>query len=242
MRVKNEHQSPATPRDVLASSGYEPGDDGWTIVKNLYRYLKGDMTDAGIARFRRDSEIRNEATDCKRCEESRDYLLQYSPIITFLRDNIRQLGGDITRDKIFCRRCDTEQGSTGGFDPNYGIVVCANLQKARNHVEDTLAHEMVHLYDYLRFKVDWSGRNLRHAACAEIRASSLSGECRFSREFWTRRQWKLTQQHQECVRRRAITSLTHRPACRDREHAAQIVDEVWESCFRDTRPFDEIYR
>ena len=38
------------------------------------------------------------------------------------------------------------------------------------HLEDTLAHEMVHAYDHLRFKVDFVN-NLRHAACAEVSSS-----------------------------------------------------------------------
>ena len=100
---------------------------------------------------------------------------------------------------------------------------------------------MVHAYDHLRFKVNWT-EDLRHAACTEIRASSLSGECRFMREFLSRGQWKLTQQHQECVRRRATQSVAARPYCKDDVQAAKAVNEVWESCFRDTRPFDEIYR
>ena len=101
--------------------------------------------------------------------------------------------------------------------------------------------EMVHAYDHLRWKMEWSN-NLRHAACAEIRASSLSGECRWTREFFTNRIFKVAQQHQECVRRRATLSLRARPDCRDDVHAAQMVNEVWDSCFADTRPFDEIYR
>jgi len=76
----------------------------------------------------------------------------------------------------------------------------------------------------------------------QIRASSLSGECRWAREFFRRGQWKLSQHHQECVRRRAALSVRARPGCKDDVHAAKVVNEVWESCFRDTRPFDEIYR
>ena len=101
--------------------------------------------------------------------------------------------------------------------------------------------EMVHAYDHLRFKLNWRD-DLRHAACTEIRASSLSGECRWSREFFTRGQLKLTQQHQECVRRRATLSVAGRLSCKDDVQAAKVVNEVWESCFADTRPFDEIYR
>jgi inner membrane protease ATP23 len=70
----------------------------------------------------------------------------------------------------------------------------------------------------------------------------LSGECRFSREFFGRKQFKLNEQFQECVRRRATTSLQARPQIRDEAHAKEVVNRVWESCFSDTRPFDEVYR
>nr|A1DG72.2 RecName: Full=Mitochondrial inner membrane protease atp23 [Aspergillus fischeri NRRL 181] len=222
-----------------SDSGYIPGDDTWTQWRNIFAILTGKMTDEGKEQFRIARDIRNEAADCKRCEDQRDYLLQYSPIIRFLSDNIRQLGGDLSSHNIYCRRCTSRKA--GGFDPEYGILLCANEMKDQGHLEDTMAHEMVHAYDHLRFKVDWTD-NLRHAACTEIRASSLSGECRWAREFFRRGQWKFTQQHQECVRRRAILSVRARPGCKDEAHAEKVVNEVWDSCFRDTRPFDEIYR
>ena len=100
---------------------------------------------------------------------------------------------------------------------------------------------MIHAYDHLRFKVDWDN-NLKHAACTEIRASSLSGECRFAREFFTNPNAKFVNQHQACVRRRAQLSLMARPNCRDEREAAKAVNDAWESCFADTRPFDEIYK
>ena len=101
--------------------------------------------------------------------------------------------------------------------------------------------EMIHAYDHLRFQVQWRD-NLRHAACTEIRASALSGECRWTREFWTKGQYKVTQQFQECIRRRAVISVAGRPECKDDVQAAKVVNEVWDSCFSDTRPFDEVYR
>lgn len=175
-----------------------------------------------------------------------------------MREKLNDLGGDINQQNIDCRRCHTFQ--SGGFDPVYGIRICTNNIRNQGHLEDTLAHgmserlalglghhdtnrglEMVHAYDHLRFKVDWEN-DLRHAACTEIRASSLSGECRWAREFFTRGQRKLTQQHQECVRRRATLSVAGRPFCKDDVQAAKVVNEVWDSCFADTRPFDEIYR
>lgn len=196
----------------------------------------------------------NEARDCQRCDEDKAWLFKYSPIVTFLRHNINLLGQDINEENVRCRRCTRKQ--SGGFDSEYGILVCANHLRNRGHLEDTMAHEMVHAYDHLRFKNN-DPHDLRHAACTEvgsfpwerssltdhqIRASTLSGECRFGREFFSRGQWKITQQLQECVRRRAALSVAQRPGCKDDVQAVRVVNEVWDSCFNDTRPFDEIYR
>ena len=82
-----------------------------------------------------------------------------------MRENIAQLNGDVNSSNIRCRRCDTRH--SGGFDPDFGIRICANELRNQGHLEDTMAHEMVHAYDHLRFKTEWRG-NLRHAACAEV--------------------------------------------------------------------------
>jgi len=42
------------------------------------------------------------------------------------------------------------------------------------------------------------------------------------------------------VRRRAILSVTANPNCKSREEAELVVNQVWESCWPDTRPFDEV--
>ena len=76
----------------------------------------------------------------------------------------------------------------------------------------------------------------------QIRASSLSGECRWAKEFFTNKIFKITNQHQECVRRKAVLSVRSRPQCKSDLDAVKAVNEVWDSCFSDTRPFDEIYR
>lgn len=46
---------------------------------------------------------------------------------------------------------------------------------------------------------------------------------------------------QACVRRRSAVSVAANPGCPDRATAEQAVNEVWDSCFNDTRPFDEVY-
>lgn len=63
-----------TPKD----NGYIPGDDAWTICRNLWRGATGKMTPEGMEQFRVARDIRNEKEDCKRCEDQRDHLLQFS--------------------------------------------------------------------------------------------------------------------------------------------------------------------
>jgi inner membrane protease ATP23 len=199
---------------------------------NFFSILTGTASEQERKAYFHTQDVLNEEKDCKRCEEDIEHFFKASPIIRFMKHNIDLLGpgngsATITPKNIFCRRCDNQAG--GGFDPEYGILICANHIKQRDHLEDTLAHEMIHAWDHMRFKM-------------EIRASTLSGECRFWREFWHRGQYKLTQQLQECVRRRATLSVAARDGCKDEAHAASVVNEVWDSCFRDTRPFDRIYR
>jgi inner membrane protease ATP23 len=259
-------EQPNTPPSSLPAShdpavtGYDPN----TPYLNVFNILTNRMTSTGKDLYREDAYIRNEARDIKRVTAWRDYLLQYSPIVRFMSDGITSLNGRLDADNILCKRCPTRiehvpspdgafdpitnapltverrvrQG--GGFSPDHGILICANEMRSQGHMEDTLAHEMVHAWDHLRFKVDWN--DLRHAACSEIRASTLSGECRWTREFFTRGNWTLTQQFQRCVRERAVRSLMNRPNCENKHHAEEVVDRVWDSCFKDTRPFDEVYK
>jgi len=240
-----------------ARTGYDPSLKWWM---NYFKILTGQVTREGIEHYREDRYRVHEERDCKRCDEYRDWLLQYSPTVRFLNEKISALGGTLDDKNIVCRRCPgrivaipdpkAEGGErleiarqSGGFSPDHGILLCANEIRDKSHLEDTLAHEMVHAWDHLRWKVDWIGeKSLRHAACTEIRASMLSGECRWTREAFTRNNWSLTQQFQNCVRMRAIQSVMARPTCKDDVHATKVVNEVWDSCFSDKRPFEEIYR
>ncbi|KAK0738564.1 mitochondrial inner membrane protease ATP23, partial [Schizothecium vesticola] len=230
-----------------ARTNYDPTAPWWL---NYFRILSGSVTREGIEHFREDRFAIHETRDCLRCEQYRDYLLSWSPTVRFLREKVEALGGRLDSSNIVCRRCPgrvatdgTVARQAGGFSPSHGILLCSNAVRNRGHLEDTLAHEMVHAWDHLRWKVDWrGGRDLKHSACTEIRASMLSGECRWTREAFTRGNWTLTQQFQECVRKRAIQSVMARPACKDDVHATKVVNEVWDSCYADKRPFEDVYR
>lgn len=56
------------------------------------------------------------------------------------------------------------------------IVVCQNVARSEGVVQGVLAHEMVHMFDYCRHKLDF--QNLEHLACTEIRAANLT-HCSF---------------------------------------------------------------
>ncbi|KAF2475668.1 mitochondrial inner membrane protease-like protein ATP23 [Lindgomyces ingoldianus] len=233
---------PVTEKKKPAGPPAQKLDSVYYTWSNMFSILAGRMTqarDVELERkyFEEQDEIKAESL-CRRCEKQRDFLLQYSPIVKFMKDEVSKLGGDLNSKNIQCRICTASQ--SGGFHIDHGIMLCANNFRNRGHQEDTMAHEMVHAWDHLKWKVDEG--NLRHQACLEIRASTLSGECRFTREFFTRDQWRITEQLQRCVRRRATISMLARPGIKDDVHAAKVVNEVWESCFNDTRPFDEIYR
>ncbi|KAI0200756.1 peptidase M76 family-domain-containing protein [Astrocystis sublimbata] len=228
-------------------TGFDPQTKWWI---NYFKILTGSITPEGVFHYRESRYRANEERNCKECEKWRDFALQHSPTVVFLRQKIEALNGKIDASNVVCARCParlTEDGQihgmSGGFNPSQGILLCANAVSSQSHVEDTLAHEMVHAWDHLRWKMDWTGdKDLKHAACTEIRASMLSGECRWTKEALTRRNYTLTQQFQDCVRKRAVQSVMNRPRCKDDVQAVKVVNQVWDSCFSDTRPFDDVYR
>jgi len=215
----------------------------WTA---LFKGLLGTASQEEIQKYNAVHQHVKKDKLCKACEDSKNWMFRYSPIVRFMREQCRMVGGEIDPSHVRCMPCEPNI-MQGGFDPNYGIVLCSNEALSNRQIEDTIAHEMIHAYDFLRWEVD--PNNLRHMACTEIRASMLSGECRFRREFWDRKQYKLVRSFQDCVRRRATWSMVGRlkpgrinPSDPEMKVAGEIVESVWDSCFADTRPFDEIYK
>lgn len=71
---------------------------------------------------------------------------------------------------IYCTPCGPNR--SGGFAPDVGIVLCQDNIFSKRHVEDTLAHELIHEWDHRRFDVDW--KNMRHLACSEVSPRSTA--------------------------------------------------------------------
>ncbi|KAI3404532.2 ARE2 [Candida oxycetoniae] len=193
------------------------------------------------AQFEYDFQNRDLDKKCETCKENLNWVLKYSPSVLFMMDHIRKLNKDnepVPRSKIVCQTCDFTKG--GGFNPELGIVLCSNWIRSKWQLEDILTHELVHLYDFMRFDVDIN--NLRHHACMEIRASMLSGECRVWNEIRKTGLGNFGKKFQDCIRRRAIISVAANPICNSKEEAESVVNLVWKSCFNDTRPFERVYR
>lgn len=186
----SDTEKPTQPPPNTSSGGTAPflrGDSLLTRFRNFYRMATGSMSPQGQVAYWHSVDLRYESFDCRRCESHRDHLLQFSPLIRYLGENIEKLGGGdggidgdgdgkrrggvrLDSSNIRCRRCEPHERMEGGFDPRYGIKLCANVLETRGKVEDTLAHEMVHAWDHLRWKVNWEaeGGDLTGVACTEV--------------------------------------------------------------------------
>lgn len=79
--------------------------------------------------------------------------------------HLKLSGCEVPRSNILCAPCEGAQ--SGGFSPDPGaVVLCSGHFFSKKHMEYTMVHELVHMYDHCKFKVDWS--NLRHHACSEV--------------------------------------------------------------------------
>lgn len=78
----SEDQTSSKP--TPENTGYTPPDEKYARWRNIFAILTGTMTDEGKEQFRKEREDLNEEADCKRCEQQRDYLLQYSSLFRYV--------------------------------------------------------------------------------------------------------------------------------------------------------------
>lgn len=119
----------------------------------------------------------------QRVEHLAAKLFRNSPMIRFMTRHLQLVGCDPYHrvdlranpqavPRLAIQSCP--QRSAGGFTPseegqpynNAGIVICANHIMDKQHLEQTLAHEMIHWWDHCRFRVNWD--DLRQHACSEV--------------------------------------------------------------------------
>ena len=116
-----------------------------------------------------------------------------------------------------------------------GVILCEDVMEKYGRDKNVILHELIHAYDDCRAIVNWN--SCEQLACAEVRASMLSGECDYSNE---RRRLNvdssITGGYQRCIRRRAALSIAATRACQGRD-AEQIVNQTFDTCYNDTEPF-----
>ncbi|KNE54760.1 hypothetical protein AMAG_00715 [Allomyces macrogynus ATCC 38327] len=184
----------------------------------------------------REEQIQERIAEKQRtqCEKWRDDILEKNPKARRLMEALKVHGcGLDPKEHIKCLPCHAV--ATGGFGADYGILLCQNQFISKDHLAETLIHELVHAYDHCVFKYKWM--DCKHFACTEVRAAHLSGDCGFVREV--QRGFLGFKKHgQECIRRRAILATKYNPHCAEGRTAEDAVDAVFESCLADTQPFE----
>ncbi|KAI9297502.1 hypothetical protein K502DRAFT_356749, partial [Neoconidiobolus thromboides FSU 785] len=154
------------------------------------------------------------------------------PKIKIIRDSLKLSGCDLKDSHFKCEPCNDT--AIGYFDDSKGILICQNNIRSKAEIENTVVHELVHAYDWWNFNYKYE--NCYHNACTEIRAAAVSEDCSMINEF-LRGNLRIKKQHQECVRRRAILSISYNPHCSEPGKAEEAVDKVFNPCYYDRQPF-----
>nr|XP_042119150.1 mitochondrial inner membrane protease ATP23 homolog isoform X2 [Peromyscus maniculatus bairdii] len=120
--------------------------------------------------------------------------LETNPYVKLLLDAMKHSGCAVDPGRHFsCEDCDGNV--SGGFDASTSqIVLCQNNIRNEAHMSRVVTHELIHAFDHCRAHVHWF-TNVRHLACSEIRAASLSGDCSLVNEIF-RLHFGLKQHHQ----------------------------------------------
>ncbi|CCI48978.1 unnamed protein product [Albugo candida] len=178
------------------------------------------------------TETSSMAANRASCEKLQQQSLQKCQRVAYLAYAMDQMGCKMSHLRFDIRHCQSK--SLGGFEIDENGQPINHIQ-TQEAMDRTLAHEMIHAFDHCRAKVDWE--NPAHIACTEIRAAALSGDCDFKEEV-LRQQFNIVGQHPICTRRRAKLSMSMHPSFQGKE--SDTVDQVFETCYRDTAPYREI--
>ncbi|XP_066920727.1 mitochondrial inner membrane protease ATP23 homolog isoform X2 [Clytia hemisphaerica] len=181
-----------------------------------------------------------ESEEHQKCTRFAERSCKANRQVKFLLQCLKSKGCEVSLESegIVCERCEDQL--LGGFDPSAKqVVLCQNNLKTQADIDRILSHELIHAFDVCTVKYDVN--DTRHLACSEVRASTLSGECSFSREMFNYFPFKIRRQYQECVKRKATNSICASKHL-DRDEARKLVEEVFHSCFYDHSPFKEIPR
>ncbi|XP_049804063.1 mitochondrial inner membrane protease ATP23 homolog [Schistocerca nitens] len=226
--VKNSDTSQNTNQGSSLDSDYS--EENWGY--DLYPERRGKYRPTLSSILLRGEGTEN--IDKVKCERNVYSCVKNSPLVKLMLGALKSSGCPVDiRRHISCEVCDISV--TGGYDPELNqIVVCQNVALKEGIVQGILAHEMIHMFDYCRNKLDF--KNLDHLACTEVRAANLT-HCSFMSAFYQgdASPFNIKQRHQECVKRKAAHSII---AVRNvtMEEARAAVNRVFPKCYADLEP------
>merc|ERR1739838_973953 len=90
--------SPDIKTAADTSSKPLPYDEAWYNWSSFFNILIGRASDDETKKYFHMRGLKYEDQDCKRCEERREWLFEYSPVVRFLRQNVEKLGGELNKD------------------------------------------------------------------------------------------------------------------------------------------------
>lgn len=212
------------------SSAEKPSDEKWGY--DLYPERLGDRFKPTWKQVLTGSG--REQSDRHKCEKRVWEMVQRNPLVKLMISALEKSGCpfDVGRH-VACEVCDTTV--TGGYDiANNQIVICQNMCRMDGLVAGVLTHEMIHMFDHCRHKLDFS--NIEHLACTEIRAANLT-HCSYisAMSQGDASPIRIQERHQDCVRTKAAYSVEAVRHVGIAE-ARNIVNKVFPQCYADMEP------
>ncbi|EFN77220.1 mitochondrial inner membrane protease ATP23 homolog [Harpegnathos saltator] len=175
-----------------------------------------------------------ESLDNVRCEANVYHCVKNSPIVKLMMAALKSSGCEIDiRRHISCEVCNTLV--TGGYDSELNqVVICQNSAGSKGLVQAALLHEMIHMFDYCRNKLDL--KNIDHLACTEIRAANI-GHCSFMGSWFQgfSSPINIKATHQNCVKNKAKMSIMAVHKVKP-EVAEAAIERVFTKCYNDLEP------
>lgn len=112
-----------------------------------------------------------------KCEHAVKALFEESMELKLLAGAMKKYGCNFSLERhIACEPC---QNCSGGYDTDTNqIVVCQNGIISKSRIMATIAHEMIHMFDFCRAKFDFN--NLEHVACSEVGVLELSNPIEYN--------------------------------------------------------------
>ncbi|XP_045608980.1 mitochondrial inner membrane protease ATP23 homolog isoform X2 [Procambarus clarkii] len=157
-----------------------------------------------------------------------------SPLVKLMLAALKSSGCEVDLGRhISCEVCDVTVN--GGYDSETNqVVICQNVTRSEGMIQGVLTHELIHMFDYCRNKLDF--KNVEHLACTEIRAANLA-HCSFLSACaqGDASPFKIAKAHQECVKTKAALSVMAVRQVSEKV-AREAVDRVFDRCYNDLEP------